>query len=137
MIHFHPKKDFIMSKISIFFGLLLSAIGILAWVIDGMSKEAVTALIPVFLGLPIALCGKLAAKNPEKTKLYMHIAVTLALILVIGAGMRIPKLEGFNDVKSISIWATTVVSLVLVGLYVQSFIKARTAKEIAEPSGDA
>ena len=118
-----------MSKISIFFGLLLSVIGLLAWVVDGMSKEAVTALIPVFLGLPIAVCGKLAALKPEKSKLYMHIAVVLAFVLLVGAGMRIPKLEGFNDVKSVSIWATTVVSFILVGLYVQSFLKARAAKE--------
>lgn len=118
-----------MSKISIFFGLLLAVIGLLAWVVDGMAMEAVTALINVALGIPIAVCGKLAADRPEKSKLYMHIAVVLALILLIGAGMRVPTLEGFNDVKSVSIWATTVVSFILVGLYVQSFLKARTAKE--------
>ena len=117
-----------MSKISIFFGLLLAAIGLLAWVIDGMAAESVTALINVAVGLPIALCGKLAAKKPEKTKLFMHIAVVLDLLLLIGAGMRIPKLESV-DIAAVSIWATVVVSFVLLVLYIQSFVKARTSKE--------
>jgi hypothetical protein len=113
-----------MSKISIFFGLLLTLLGVLAWVIAGF--ESPTALIPSFFGLPIAACGKLAAAKPEKSMLF--IAVVLDVLLLIGAGMRIPKLEEFGSIKSVSIWATAVIAFVLLGLYVQSFIKARTNK---------
>jgi hypothetical protein len=115
-----------MSKISIFFGVLLTLLGVLAWVIAGF--ESPTALIPSFFGLPIAACGKLAAAKPEKSMLFMHIAVVLDVLLLIGAGMRIPKLEEFGSIKSVSIWATAVIAFVLLGLYVQSFIKARTNK---------
>lgn len=117
-----------MSKISIYFGLLLSIIGLLTWVIDGMAAESATALINVALGLPIAACGALAAKKPEKSKLYMHIAVVLDIILLSGAGSRIPKLDGFGSIQSVSIWSTAVVAFILLGLYVQSFLKARTTK---------
>jgi len=117
-----------MSKISIYIGGLLCVIGVLSYIFTGF--EHPTALIPVALGALIALCGWLTQKQPEKAKIYMHIAVTLALVGFIGSAARIPKLEGFGNIKSVSIWSSSVLFFILAGLYVQSFIKARTNKEV-------
>ncbi len=114
-----------MPRISIALGGLLCAVSLLAFVVSGMGAEAVTALIPFALGAPIVLCGWIAGKKPDHRKLCMHIAVTLAFLCLAGSASRIPKLEDFSSVKSVSIWASTLISLVLFGAYLQSFIQAR------------
>lgn len=116
-----------MSRVSIYFGGLLSLIGLLSFVVSGF--ESPTALIPLFLGLPIAVCGWLTCKQPGKAKIYMHIAVTLSLLGFLASASRIPTLDEFGSIKSTSIWAMAILCFILTGLYVQSFIKARTRKE--------
>jgi len=115
-----------MAKLSFRLGLALVILGVLSWVIAGF--ESPTALIPAFLGAPIAVCGHLTLKKPEKAVIFMHISVVLAAILFLGSASRIPSLEEFGSIKSISIWAATFISFVLIGAFVQSFLKARMAK---------
>lgn len=116
-----------MSKISIYLGGLLCLIGVLSFIFTGF--ESPTALIPTFIGAPIVLCGFLVQKKPEKTKLFMHIAVTFALLGFLAPIYPISKMEGYGSIKSVSLWSMLVVSFILFGLYIQSFIKARTNKE--------
>ena len=116
-----------MAKLSLRLGIALVLLGLLSWVIAGF--ESPTALIPAFLGLPIAACGKLTLKNPEKSMIYMHIAVVCAAILFLGSASRIPTLDEFGSIKSVSIWAAAFISFVLIGAFVQSFLKARAAKK--------
>lgn len=116
-----------MAKLSFILGSALAVLGVLSYVIAGF--ESPTALIPTFLGLPIAVCGKLTLKKPEKAVIFMHIAVLFAAILFLGSASRIPTLEEFGSIKSVSIWVAAILSFILLGAFVQSFLKARQAKK--------
>ncbi len=112
-----------MSKITISIGFALSVIGVLSYVVTGF--ESPTSLIPTFMGVPLIACGYLSKIKPEKIKIWAHIAVVLAALGTLAAGSRIPSLEEFGSVKSLSIWSMFVLCFILLGLYIQSFIKAR------------
>ena len=116
-----------MAKLSFILGTALVLIGVLSYVISGFYSA--TALIPSFLGLPIAVCGKLTLKKPEKAMIFMHIAVLFAALLFLGSASRIPTLEEFGSIKSVSIWLSAILSFILLGAFVQSFLKARAAKK--------
>jgi hypothetical protein len=116
-----------MAKLSLRLGIALVVLGVLSWVIAGF--ESPTALIPAFLGAPIAACGYFTIQKPEKSVIFMHIAVVLAAILFLGSASRIPSLDEFGSIKSVSIWTAAFISFVLIGAFVQSFLKARAAKK--------
>lgn len=125
-----------MYKITFFIGILLSILGLVSFSAAGFEKESWTALLPLILGAPIAVCGKLSETQEDKRKLLMHIAVACAAILFIGSAMRIPKIDTSpNELnKAVSIWGTAVLAFILVGIFVQSFLKARTGGTAAAPS---
>lgn len=116
-----------MTKISKTIGGLLCLVGVLAYVFTGF--ESPTSLIPLFIGAPVLICGMMTDKQPDKRKLYMHIAVGLATLGFLASASRIPTLEEFGSIKSLSIWSMCVLCFILIGLYAQSFIKARSVKE--------
>jgi len=66
-----------MGKLTIWIGLLMILLGLAAYVIS--SFASVTALIPAFFGVPIAILGALARK-PSRQKA-AGIAVTLLALL--------------------------------------------------------
>ena len=45
---------------------------------------SLTSYIPSFMGIPLLISGILAAKIPEKRKLWMHIAATFGLLCALG-----------------------------------------------------
>ncbi|MCZ6835728.1 MAG: hypothetical protein O7G85_08140, partial [Planctomycetota bacterium] len=61
-----------MARLTIVFGSLLIALGLVVYFVladpDEQGKVSVTALIPAFFGIPIALLGVVALKE----KLRMH-----------------------------------------------------------------
>jgi hypothetical protein len=116
-----------MAKLSIYLGAALCVIGVLGYVITGM--EHWTSLIPTLLAVPIIVCGVLTQKTPEKAKLYMHIAVVCAFLIFAGSVSRIPKLDDSSVIKAATIWSATLISFMLLGFYIQSFLKARMAKQ--------
>ncbi|MFT5129920.1 MAG: hypothetical protein ACI8PT_002436 [Gammaproteobacteria bacterium] len=116
-----------MTKITVLIGGLLCLVGILSFVSTGF--EHPTALIPLFVGLPIAICGFFAEKIPAKRKLFMHITVGLGTLGFLASAGRIPSLDGDDAIKAASLWAVCVLCFALVGCYIQSFIKARSNKE--------
>jgi predicted small integral membrane protein len=113
-----------MYKITMFLGGLLCLLGLVTYSITAF--EHITAALPLILGLPIVYCGWESARSPQKRKLLMHIALTCALILFLGSFMRIVTMEPHPDRKElnkvISLWATTVITFILIGIYAQSFI---------------
>jgi preprotein translocase subunit Sss1 len=121
-----------MYKITMFLGALLSLIGLISYAISAF--EHITAALPLILGLPIIYCGWESARSPEKRKLLMHIALTCALILFLGSFVRIVTMGSHPDRKELnkvfSLWGTTVITFVLIGIYVQSFLAARGGKSI-------
>jgi hypothetical protein len=129
-----------MPAISTLFGLVLVALGAYGYLSAEEADRSVTALIPAFFGLPIALLAAIALVRPGARKLTMHLVVLLALLGAIGAGMQgLPKfgalisdpdsLERPTAVLMQSIMTGVCALLVLLG--VLSFIKARKKQKAA------
>jgi hypothetical protein len=122
-----------VAKLTIAFGVLLVVLGVGSFVITGSAHP--TALIPVWFGIVLAVCGALAIASPARRMLWMHIAVTIGLL-----GFLFP---GFMAVKE---WvgahggplahpaaveeqaAMAVICLVFTLLCVRSFIAARRVR---------
>ena len=93
-----------MPKLTIIIGLLLTALGVLAYFAFAAPDErSWTALIPAIAGIPLVVFGALATL-PGKRKLAMHVVVVFALLgAVAPLGRLIPTSikNGFEfDVKS-------------------------------------
>ena len=110
-------------KISKIAGGILTAWGVFAYVYSGM--ESITAMIPAFMGVPILLMGFLAEKNPEKRKLFMHIAVTFGLLAALGGLRILTMLSGPYDLAFASHAVLVLVGGVYTFICVKSFIHAR------------
>ena len=123
-----------MAKLTIGFGFLLVLLGVGGFVMTGSAHP--TALIPVWFGMALALCGALAnTEDARRRMLWMHIAVTLGLV-----GFLFP---GFMAIKEwvsahgaalghpaavVEQAAMSMVCLVFTALCVRSFIAARRGR---------
>ena len=124
-----------MEHITIFYGAFLIAWAVLVSLIG--QSESWTSLIPALFGLPIAAMGLLTIRMPEKTKIFMHIAVTLGLIVCLGG---LDFLRGFgseggpfsNPWAGLSKLVMAVTGAGYVYLCVKSFIFARKMRESAD-----
>lgn len=123
-----------MPAIATLFGLVLVALGAYGYLSVEEADRSVTALIPAFFGLPIALLAAIALVKPGSRKLTMHLVVLLALLGAIGAGMQgLPKLGALlSDSESLERPFAVLVQNVMAGLCaillalcVLSFVKAR------------
>jgi hypothetical protein len=121
-----------MPTTTIVTGVLLIALGLVGFV--GTGSEHPTALIPAGFGIALVICGFLA-KAPERKKLFMHIAVTLGLLGFLGTAMGVVKVvrmaagEAISRPEAAESQALMAfISLIFVGLCVNSFIKARKTR---------
>lgn len=120
-----------MANITIIIGLLLIALG--AGGYYGGGQASMTAMIPAFFGLPIALLGVVALKEKLR-KHAMHGAVLLGLLGFVGALMR-PVMKLFGEepfelnMAVGSQLAMAAICLVFVALCIRSFIAARKSRE--------
>ena len=72
-----------MAKLTIGFGILLILLGIIGFIGTGSAHP--TALIPTGIGLLFVLFGFMAlTENSKKRMLWMHISVTVALLVFLG-----------------------------------------------------
>ena len=123
-----------MHKLTIALGILLILIAVAGFVATGSSHP--TALIPAIAGLLFCLFGALAPSHIAKRRmLWLHIAVTLALLLVLGtikADIDIFRLaHGATFEHPIAIEEKAAMSLfclIYVLLCVRSFIAARRSR---------
>jgi hypothetical protein len=76
-----------MARTIIIFGLCLIGLGAAGWLMSG--GESVTALIPAFFGLPIAVLGWVG-RDPDRLKQAGHVAAILALLGLIGSARGVP-----------------------------------------------
>lgn len=125
-----------MYKITMFLGALLCVLGLISYAISAF--EHFTAALPLILGLPIVYCGWESARSPEKRKLLMHIALSCAIILFLGSFMRVVTMAPHPDRKELnkvfSLWGTIVITFILIGIYIQSFLAARGIKAPSTPN---
>ncbi|MGA8741506.1 MAG: hypothetical protein WB561_10020 [Terracidiphilus sp.] len=79
-----------MAKVTLVFAVLLVALGLIGYV--GTGSQHVTALIPTWFGVALALFGLLAMSESEsRRKLFMHINVTIGLLGFIGGASEIVR----------------------------------------------
>ncbi len=126
-----------MARLTIVFGILLVLVGVIGFVATGSSHP--TSLIPAGVGLLFVLFGSLAnTSDPKKRMLWMHIAVTVALLMFLGtipADIGVFRLAHGVDVPHpIAVEekaATSLLCLIFVLFCVQSFIAARRQRRLA------
>lgn len=124
-----------MSKITIFFGIALIIVGVVGYAAGNFVH--ITAMIPAFIGIIIALMGLIAQAKENLRKHVMHVAVLVGLLGLIGTSVRwIPALIIFlsggevkNSAAFISQTITAVLCLAFVILCVKSFVDARRTRE--------
>jgi uncharacterized membrane protein len=120
-----------MGKTAILFGVLLIVLGVGIYagllVGDG-TAPSITALIPAFFGLPIALLGVLAL-NDAYRKHAMHAVAVLALLGLLAPLSRlVTQLARSADVAWLPLLSLVLMALLnaaLLALCVKSFIDAR------------
>lgn len=117
-----------MPSISIICGILLILIGIAGYLIGVTNdKASITALIPAFIGLILAVCGMLGMKYEGSLKHLMHAAIVVALLgFIATAGRLVSKMSELSASPAVlSQAATAIVCLAFVILAVRSFAAAR------------
>ena len=121
-----------MPEVSIAVGLVFTLWGVAAYVISDMAS--MTAMIPMFVGGPIAVMGLLSNLKPEKRKTFMHVSAMFGLLCALG-GLRLPMVL-MNDESSNLLIGSHTILLVLGSIYtylcVQSFIWIRKQREATE-----
>ena len=126
-----------MAKLTIAVGLILIAIGAAGFVLTGSAHP--TALIPAYIGIVLAVSGILAnTENPKRRMLWMHIAVTVSLLLFLGTIPalidEVRMLRGTIFPHPIAVEEKALMSLLCLAfvlLCVRSFIAARKARKLA------
>lgn len=123
-----------MAKLTIVFGVLLIALGVAGFVATGSAHP--TALIPAGFGLVLGVFGVLAnTPDPKKRMLWMHIAVTVALLGFLGtipAAIQAFRLshgaEYPHPAAILEKAAMSLLCLIFVLFCVRSFINARVKR---------
>ena len=100
-------------------------------------SQSITSWIPSFMGAPILISGILATVNPERKKIWMHIAVFFGLLSFLGG---LDFLRGFGadggPFEKPLAGASKLMLLVTGAIYtlgcVKSFIWARKNAEVGE-----
>ena len=123
-----------MAKLTIGFGVLLGLIGVGYFVATGSGHP--TSLIPLWFGLVLIICGALSlTENARRRMLWMHIAVTVALLGFLFPGFMAIKewvaAKGGPLAHPAVVQEQAVMSiacLVLTALCVRSFISARRSR---------
>ena len=123
-----------MSQIAVLFGVLLCLVGVGFYV--GTGATSVTALIPAFIGLPVAAAG-LLARRESRRRHAMHAAALLGTLGFLGSlrgAVQLPALLGGADVARPAAIAaqsvTALLCLAFVALCVRSFVNARRERKI-------
>jgi lysylphosphatidylglycerol synthetase-like protein (DUF2156 family) len=118
-----------MPRIAIVFGSLLVLVGVGFYV--GTGAASITALIPAFIGLPLALLGGLATRENLRRHA-MHGAAALGLLGFFGSARGLAQLPALLSGEPLARPAavagqslTAALCLVFVILCVRSFVEAR------------
>ena len=92
-------------------------------------SDSITSFFPSLLGIPLLLSGILAAKIPEKRKLWMHIAATFGLLCALGGTRFFMVMSDGINYASGSMLMLLITGSVYTYICVQSFRHARMSRE--------
>lgn len=118
-----------MPRITIGLGIILIAIGVIAYVATAFASW--TALIPAILGAVLLISGLIGLRNQ---KVGIHIALAVAVLGILGTAMNVLQLgaliagEAERPAAVITSTITFVLLIVYVVLGIRSFIAARRWK---------
>lgn len=112
-------------KITLIGSLLLIATGV--GFFFGTGGTHPTAMIPAGLGLVMLLCG-LAAMKPAAMKIAMHVAVVVALLGAAGSTRVFMKWAEMTVAARSAQLITLVICLVLLAVFIGSFVQARRSR---------
>ena len=117
-----------MPLISIVFGVLLIVVGTAGYIHGMMNEKAsITALIPAFFGIVLAVLGAVANASEGLRKHLMHVAVVIALVgFILTSGRLVSKFSELTmSAAVISQMAMAFICLIFVILAIRSFAAAR------------
>lgn len=117
-----------MPTTSIITGVLLILIGAVGYIYGLMNdKASITALIPAFFGIVIAVLGLAANAKESLRKHLMHVAIIVALLgFLLTAGRLLMKISELSlSAAVVSQMAMSLVCSVFVILAIKSFADAR------------
>jgi hypothetical protein len=121
-----------MQNFTIAIGTLLILLGVVSYFASGGASY--TAFIPSVFGILLALCGQVA-KNPARTKTFMHLAALLGLLGLLGSVQGIPATlallsgqEVDRPAAAIARFVMAITLLIFMIAAVRSFIAARRAR---------
>ncbi|MBW2525653.1 MAG: hypothetical protein JRI23_15830 [Deltaproteobacteria bacterium] len=119
-----------MPKITQAFAAALIVLGIAGYALSGAAS--VTALIPAFLGAPVLVFGLLAARPGSRRGLWMHLAVGVMFVGLLGTARALPGaialVMGGEVARPGAVVAQVVMALLCLAyvlLAVRSFVQAR------------
>jgi hypothetical protein len=126
-----------LAKLTLVLALLLVALGLIGYI--GTGSLHPTALIPMWIGLALGVCGFLAiSPNERRRKLFMHINVTIALLGFIGS--TVEAIRGYVHATSLGLPPDQIalaskvtlagLLLIYVILCVRSFIAGRRSGKV-------
>ena len=123
-----------MANVGIAFGIILILLGLGAYF--GTGGQSVTALIPAFIGLPIAALG-FVARDPRRRKGAMHASLVLALLGFLGSARGIPGAialaQGEEVARPTAVIVQTVMAVlcaIFLAVAVKSFLNARRGRSV-------
>lgn len=124
-----------MQNFTIGTGIFLILLGAISYFASGTASF--TAFIPSVFGLLLAACGQLA-KNPARTKTWMHLAALLALVGLLGSLQGVPQAialaSGAEVARPAAAIARAIMAIsltIFLVAAVRSFIAARRARQAA------
>lgn len=125
-----------MATLTIYFGLALIAISGTSY---GLSEvKSLTAFIPAGIGLLFIVLGFVAKRGTKPRKIAMHIAVLLALVLIVPTPrsgiMKLVDAVSGNAASPLAAYSQGIVALLALIYFVlciRSFINARRAGEMS------
>ena len=123
-----------MPTTTIYFAILLIVTGAIGFIATG--SQFPTSLIPTYFGIVLLILGVLArSDNSKRRMLFMHLAVTLALLGFLGTVSSFAGLAKIAQGQAVlrppaveEKAAMAVLTLIYVVLYVRSFIVTRRAR---------
>ena len=128
-----------MARTTIAVGAALILLGLGGFI--GSGGTAVTALIPAFFGVPLAILGAVA-RNERARKHAMHVAVMLGILGCLGAArgfFKLPALLAGTAARPLAVvmqLAMFAVCATFVALSVRSFMRVRRASASSPPLAD-
>ena len=118
-------KNRFIGHVTFLFGLAMIALGVVAYM--ATNRESVTALIPAFVGLPVALCGFVARKGAGRAPII--VALVLSVVAALGPVMRVATAVSKGEFEWNAARSVQIAFVALAGLLAVLIIKSMFRKK--------